>query len=86
MSADETMPEAEDVAAATVPEAPVIRVLSGWPTDEDLAALVAVLSAASGGDAVPPPPAPSRWSAPGARLRTAYGPARGAWRASGLPR
>lgn len=65
---------------------PVLRVVSGRPTNEELAALVAVLSTVSSGEDAPPAPAPSRWSAPGARLRTAYGPSRGGWRASGLPR
>ncbi|MEO3936054.1 acyl-CoA carboxylase epsilon subunit [Dermatophilaceae bacterium Soc4.6] len=65
--------------------APAIRVVSGWPTDDELAALVAVLTAAASGNEPAPPPVGSRWSSPSGRLRSAYGPSRGGWRASGLP-
>lgn len=66
---------------------PVLRVVRGSATAEELAAVVAVLSArpAEPATAPPPPrPAPSAW-------RRAYGlrrpvvPGPGAWRASGLP-
>ncbi|MEP6797831.1 MAG: acyl-CoA carboxylase epsilon subunit [Lapillicoccus sp.] len=70
--------------------AAVVRVLRGQPTPEDLAALLVVLAAAGGGgtgDAHAHDEAvSSRWSAPGTRLRTAYGPGRASWRASGMPR
>ena len=72
-------------AAPGVPAAPAIRVVSGRPSDEELAALVAVLAAARGGGDAEPEQAGSRWSAPSTRLRSAYGPSRGGWRASGLP-
>ncbi|MDQ2757616.1 MAG: acyl-CoA carboxylase subunit epsilon [Actinomycetota bacterium] len=81
----------EQAPEATGPEAPAvvipaIRVVSGWPADDELAALIAVLSAAaaSGGTESAERPG-SRWSAPSTRLRSAYGPRRGGWRASGLP-
>jgi hypothetical protein len=63
---------------------PVLRVLRGTPTAEELAALVGVLLRRS---AAPTPAAaatPSRWRAsglPGGPRRAG----RGAWRASGLP-
>ena len=63
---------------------PVIRVVSGNPSAEEIAVLVAVLASA-GGDADPAPPARrSAWSDPRWRL---IGPATrvGGWRASGLP-
>jgi hypothetical protein len=78
-----------EYAAAAGPEAstvpPTIRV-TGNPTPEEVAALVAVLSAVGGGE-----PAGgtdhqrSAWSDPSWRL---VGPSRasGGWRASGLPR
>ncbi len=67
------------------PEPPVLRVVRGDPTPQDVAALVVVLAAASGGDA-PAPAAPrSQWAASG-RPHGAPAPGRGAWRASALPR
>ena len=69
---------------------PVVRVIAGHPTPEELAALLTALAAVGGGDAGDAgdvdAAAPSRWSAPSERLRTAYGPGSGAWRASGMPR
>lgn len=63
--------------------APVLRVVSGDPTPEELAALVAVVAAAaSGGDAPSGPARRPEWSA---RHRLVRGPHRhgpGAWRAS----
>ncbi|WP_299051085.1 acyl-CoA carboxylase subunit epsilon [uncultured Nocardioides sp.] len=67
-------------------QAPVLRVVKGDPTPEQLAALVAVLAAASGGGEAPAARRPSEWSRPGRRLRTPHHPGPGAWRASGLPR
>ena len=65
--------------------APLFAV-SGSPTPEELAAVVAVLSArAAGGPGRPAgPPARSLWATP--VLRTPLRPGPGAWRASALPR
>ncbi len=68
-------------------ERPVLRVVSGQATPEEIAALVAVLSAASaGGNGDETPTRRSLWSdssrVPGARPT----PGPGAWRASALPR
>jgi Acyl-CoA carboxylase epsilon subunit len=49
----------------------VIRVLRGEPTDEEVAALVAVLAGASGGGAQPGPTENSRWGLPVDKLRYA---------------
>jgi len=68
------------------PSPPLVRVLRGDPTPDELAALVAVLAAASGGGKAPAPRRPSEWSRPARRLRTPHHPGPGAWRASGLPR
>lgn len=61
---------------------PILRVVSGDPTPEELAALVAVVAAAASAG-TPDAPAPrSEWSA---RHRLVRGPHRhgpGAWRAS----
>ncbi|WP_144122203.1 acyl-CoA carboxylase subunit epsilon [Catellatospora sichuanensis] len=64
-------------------EQPVIRIERGTPTAEEVAALVAVLSARPA--AAPAPPAEvSAWWRSGLPPVTAAGP--GAWRRSGLPR
>ena len=52
------MSEPTDVPDA-VPARPLLRVVGGEPTAEEVAALVAVLTAAGAGDAAP---APERWS------------------------
>lgn len=59
--------------------------VTGAPTAEELAAVVAVLSARSGAGAAPAPPARrSLWATPALRGEVVAGP--GAWRASALPR
>ena len=68
------------------PGRPLLRVVRGTPTREELAAVVAVLAARSA-DPVPAPPAPTGrplWAVP--VLRTPLAPGPGAWRASGMPR
>ena len=65
--------------------APLLRVVRGEPSPEELAAVVAVVFArrrATGAE--PAPAAPSLWAAPQLRPALSGGP--GAWRASGLPR
>lgn len=65
---------------------PLLRVVSGNATPEEIAAIVAVLTAASAGDQATPAPRRSLWTdsarVPGSRLS----PGPGAWRASSLPR
>lgn len=68
------------------PARPLLSVVRGDPTPEQLAALLAVVAArAAGGSADDPAAAsePSLWAAP--TLRTPVHPGPGAWRASGLP-
>jgi len=63
---------------------PLVRIVRGTPTAEELAALVGVLLRRLRPAASPAPAPRSRWRAsalPATRLR----PAAGAWRASGLP-
>ncbi len=67
------------------PEPPVLRVVRGDPTDEEIAALVVVLGAPAAG---PPPPAPttsSGWSAYWRAVRAPLPPGASAWRISGRP-
>jgi hypothetical protein len=65
--------------------APVLRLIRGSATAEELAAVVALLASRSG--APEPEPEPVRrslWATPQLRPPLSHGP--GAWRASGLPR
>ena len=64
---DETTPET-DSAEATA-HRPVLRIVRGDPSPEELAALVAVLGAAGGSDVTPPPVGPAPWSRPEAMFR-----------------
>ncbi|ROR90218.1 acyl-CoA carboxylase subunit epsilon [Nocardioides aurantiacus] len=84
MSGSEPSPSVEPTSGspASVEPGPLLRVVTGDPSPEELAALVAVVAAAGSGGA-PDSPAPrSEWSA---RHRLVRGPHRhgpGAWRAS----
>ncbi len=84
---DETSPEATPEAAE--PAQPLLRIVTPDTTPEEVAAIVAVLSALGGGAPAPEPPR-SEWASPARGVRSAPGRAlahgRGAWRASGLPR
>jgi hypothetical protein len=48
---------------------PHIQVLKGEPTDEELAALMAVLGSAGGNSSEPGPPQHNRWGLPVDKLR-----------------
>ncbi|RAY12157.1 acyl-CoA carboxylase subunit epsilon [Actinomadura craniellae] len=65
---------------------PFLQIVRGDPTPEEIAALVAVLTARARAAAGPPPRRTSEWTARsrGVRAPVAAGP--GAWRASALPR
>jgi hypothetical protein len=69
----------DDETTPTTAPAVVVR---GSATAEELAALVAVLSAASGGDAPAPDGATSTWAAHSAALRHPLGHGPGAWRSA----
>ena len=63
---------------------PLLRVVNADATPEEVAAIVAVLSALGGGE----PEAPrtrSQWASPHRGVRRTLPHGRGAWRASGLP-
>jgi hypothetical protein len=65
----------------TVSKDPLVSVVKGNPTDEELAALLAVLASQSSKvDEAPPPPSMTAWVR---SSRPAAGPA--SWRTSGLP-
>jgi acyl-CoA carboxylase epsilon subunit len=68
------------------PAPPPLRLVRGDATPEEIAALVAVLSAASAaGDAAPTRPR-SQWASRQRAVRQPLAPGRGAWRASAFPR
>ncbi len=69
----------------TEPARPLLSVVRGEPTPEQLAALLAVVAARGAGGAEDDGRAgePSLWAAP--VLRGPVHPGPGAWRASGLP-
>ena len=71
------------------PDRPVLRVVRGEPTPEELAALVAVLAARGSGSGSGRPPAPRAgggWGDHGRSMRTSLPHGAGRWRAAALPR
>jgi hypothetical protein len=66
---------------------PMLRVISGDATDEEIAALIAVFAAAGTADTeTSNVVAPSQWATPGRLHRAAVHPGPdGSWWASGLP-
>ena len=66
---------------------PLLRVVKGEPTAEELAAIVGVVAAVAGSEAAAPPAVRrSRWSDPAGRLRGTHRHGPDAWRHSALPR
>jgi len=65
--------------------APVLRVVKGEVSPEEIAALVAVLASLGPTSTAPPVPRPE-WNSPHRLVRTPRLPGPGGWRASGLPR
>jgi hypothetical protein len=64
---------------------PLLRVVRGAPTDEELAALTVVLTARAAGAPEKPAQPRSEWRNRAALLRRPLYPGPGAWRASALP-
>ncbi len=66
---------------------PLLRVIHGDATPEEIAALVAVLTMRAAGDEAPSPDrsAQNSWSDRSRALRDPLVPGPGAWRRSGLP-
>jgi hypothetical protein len=75
------------VSEGPVPDdRPPLRLVRGDASPEEVAALLAVLSAASaGGDAEPAPRHTSRWASRERAVRRPLSPGAGAWRASAWP-
>jgi hypothetical protein len=82
-----TGPENTDEVPDDAPRRPVLRIVRGDPTPEEVAALTAVLAAASGGSGEPEDTGPaSVWVERESLVRRPLTPGPGAWRASALPR
>ena len=64
---------------------PLLRVVRGDATREEVAALVAVIASMSGGSTPEQPKPRSTWADPSRRMRTSLPHGPGAWRASGMP-
>ena len=64
---------------------PLFEVVKGSPTEEELAALVAVLALRPGAPAAPPNAQDSGWSAYWRSVRAPVQPGPEAWRMSGRP-
>jgi hypothetical protein len=74
MNHDADITEVSDARDLTIdvpvdPSPPEIKILKGSPTDDEVAALVAVLSAASGGTTEPGPQELNSWGHPVDKLR-----------------
>ena len=68
---------------------PLLKIVRGDPSTEEVAALVAVVAALGAGAAGAGEPAPSvrpEWNAPHRLVRGAHAPGASGWRTSGLPR
>jgi hypothetical protein len=70
---------------ADATDRPPLRLVRGEASDEELAALMAVLSAASAGEEPAPPARRSEWGSRERSLRRSPAPGPGAWRASAWP-
>jgi hypothetical protein len=67
------------------PHSRVVHIVGGEPSDEELAALMAVLAGLASVTTAAPPMPHSAWADLAHRLRTPLHPGSGAWRASALP-
>ena len=65
---------------------PPLRLVRGDATSEEVAALLAVLSAVSGGEPEPATRPTSQWAAHPRAVRRPLSPGRDGWRASAFPR
>ena len=72
--------------SSTVPDAPMLRVVSPDATPEEIAALVAVFSALGSGQAPPAPRRTPEWQANHRKVRATHPHGPGGWRSSALPR
>ena len=67
------------------PQRPLLRVVRGEPTPEELAALIAVVAAKAGGEGAAAPQHVSAWTDRSLLVRRPIGHGPGQWRASAWP-
>ena len=67
-------------------DAPVLRIVRGDATAEEVAALVAVVAGLAAGAPAPPPRGATGWRDRSRLVREPLRPGPGAWSASALPR
>ena len=72
-------------AETAEPQRPLLRIVNGDATPEEVAAVVAVF-ASMGGAERPPPRRTPEWSAHHRKVRASYPSGPGGWRSSGMPR
>ena len=65
---------------------PLLRVVSGDPTPEELAIVIALVTARAGGSKPSAPRRLSLWASKGRQTRPSLGAGFGSWRASSMPR
>lgn len=86
---DDREPSADSTPVSSAdspePQRPVLRVVRGDATPEEVAALLGVV-ASLGGGATPPRRPRSSWAHPERQVRRPVHAGPGGWRASGLPR
>ncbi len=85
MAPPTSTPGDEPSTAPVEPTPPLLRVVKGDPTPEELGALVAVVASLGGAAAEEPAPAPV-WNRPRRLQRVVLRHGPGAWRISSLPR
>ena len=78
------------MSPGTPGDRPYLQIVRGEASPEEIAALVATLTAIAAArsraaEEAQPAPVPSLWNAPARRLRAPLHPAPGAWRRSALP-
>lgn len=77
------------MTAKTAPEGdsrPLLKVIRGDATEEEIAAIVAVLATMNRHQQPPPRRPTPEWSAPHRKVRVTLPHGPGGWRSSGLPR
>lgn len=74
----------DDPAAESAPQPPLLTVVRGDASPEEVAALVAVIASLSAGEQAAPRRTPE-WRVHRRKMRTSYRRGPGGWRASALP-
>ncbi len=71
--------------SSVVEQPPLLQIITPGATDQEVAALVAVVAAMAAADHATPRQAGPEWSAHHRKLHPSYRPGPGGWRSSGMP-